>query len=65
MKIDQRVLTVNPDTPTTGWSENAGDRKFGVTGKVVSEHTGHGLCYGVQHDDGTKGFYEPQELEVI
>ena len=46
------------------WAESArGARKWGVKGTVGEHHTGHGLCYTVVHDDGTTGWYDPEELE--
>jgi hypothetical protein len=37
-------------------------RRPGASGKVLGHHDGHGLCYEVRHDDGTTGFYDPDEL---
>jgi hypothetical protein len=66
-KIGQRVRTVAVDNPSTDWEE-PGNRKFGVTGRVISESRGHGLCYQVDH--GLLGllgcgWYEPRELEAL
>lgn len=42
-------------------NENVG----GVEGEVIGEHNSHGLCYDVQHEDGTTVSYDPLELEVL
>ena len=42
-------------------------RKWGVTGKIVEYHNGHGLFFEVKHDGfraGT-GTYDPDEIEVV
>lgn len=44
-----------------GWAS----RKWGVEGEVITHHDSHGLCYDVQHKDGTVGCYDPSELEII
>ena len=57
------VTTVKPAVPTTGWTEKAlAQRRWGTHGIVTDIHRGHGLCYDVQHTDGTTGSYEPSEL---
>jgi hypothetical protein len=48
------------------WTERAWEQKrWGVVGTVIDEHNGHGLCYEVLHEDGTKAAYDPTELELI
>lgn len=37
----------------------------GQTGFVCEHHDSHGLCYGVQFDDGGVAFFDPEELEVL
>jgi len=44
-----------------GWAR----RKWGVRGTIITHHDSHGLCYDVQHPDGTVGCYDPSELEVV
>jgi hypothetical protein len=39
-------------------------RHNGQTGVVREHHDSHGLCYGVQFDDGG-AFYDPNELEIL
>lgn len=59
MKIGMKVLTTR-DKPTIGWHEEAyRSRKWGVIGAIKVVHFDH---FEVEHDDGTKGFYEPHEL---
>ncbi len=36
----------------------------GSTGVVREYHDSHGLCYGVEFEDGVVAFYDPEELEV-
>lgn len=31
-------------------------------GSIVGHSDSHGLCYEVRHDDGTRAFYDPDEL---
>ena len=43
-------------------------RHDGKTGLVFKHHDSHGLCYGVQFDDGTAiqgAFFDPDELEIL
>jgi hypothetical protein len=39
--------------------------KWGVYGIIVRCHDSHGLCYKVQHDDGSVAPYNPEELEEV
>jgi len=45
--------------------EALASRKWGVKGTILKHHDSHGLCYEVQHEDGTVGHYDPSELEVL
>lgn len=57
------VETVRPEKESTDWRpEVLKDRRWGVSGKVVDRVTGHGLCFKVEHEDGTTGWYERREL---
>lgn len=61
-----RVKTTSKKTPDREWMPEAlVARKWGVTGRIVMHHDSHGLCYDVQHDDGTEGCYDPTEFDVI
>ena len=44
-----------------GWAK----RKWGVTGTVLTHHDSHGLCYDVQHPDGSVGCYDPSEIAEL
>ena len=44
--------------------EALASRKHNAKGVVVKHHDSHGLCYEVQHEDGTIGHYDPHELVV-
>lgn len=61
-----RVRTTKSTTSDGEWSKEArAARKWGVEGRIIMHHDSHGLCYDVRHDDGTMGYYEPTEFEVI
>ncbi len=48
------------------WTKEAlAARKWNVQGKVIAYHDSHGLCYDVEHKDGTVGSYDPSELELV
>ncbi len=65
MKIGDRVRTIE-DSRATDWSIGARSNvRWGVDGKVVHVHHGHGLCYDVRHDDGSKAPYNPEELKLV
>ena len=50
----------------TNFTEDARKfRKWGVEGVIEKAHDGHGLCYAVKHDDGTYGYYDPAEFEIL
>jgi hypothetical protein len=42
--------------------EAVAERVPGARGRIVDYSDGHGLCYSVQHEDGTSGYYDPDEL---
>jgi len=65
LRVGQRVRTLQ-DTKPTGYERGArSGNVWGMTGRIAQLHTGHGMCYQVQHDDGSTGMYEPEELEVV
>ena len=46
-------------------AEGKKNRKWGVIGVIVGHHDSNGLCYDVRHDDdGSRGTYDPDELEL-
>lgn len=54
------------DAGDDDWTEEAlANRKWGVGGRVIGYSDSHGLCYEVEHEDGTVGWYNPSEIEVI
>lgn len=60
------VATTQENSEVDDWSEEAlASRQWGVKGKVVNHHDGHGLSYEVEHPDGTIGHYDPSEFKVI
>ena len=66
IKPDTQVKTTQPNSDMlNGWSKEALlERRWDVSGVVFSHHDSHGLCYGVRHDDGSTGYYDPSELEI-
>ena len=61
-KGDTVTTVAIPDPPTDWTPEALRSRRFGVAGTIVDEHNSHGLCYEVQHLDGSIGYYDPREL---
>jgi hypothetical protein len=59
-----RTITENPATVFEWTKEGRAQKKWGVTGEVVTHHNSHGLCYDVLHADGTQACYDPSELEL-
>lgn len=62
-----KVRTTMPDlSQKKEWTKEAwAARRWGVRGTVKTHHDSHGLCYEVTHEDGTLGYYNPNELEVL
>jgi hypothetical protein len=59
------VVTMQPAVESEDWQRNSDDfknRRWGVLGRVVACLNGHGLTYRVEHEDGTRAWYEPREL---
>ncbi len=61
------VNTIQPtQSKENGWTEEGlASRQWGVEGEIVGYHDSHGLHYDVKHPDGTLGYYDPTELEVV
>lgn len=38
------------------------DCQANAIGIITDYHNSHGLCFEVQHEDGTKAWYDPAEL---
>jgi len=63
--IGERVLTL-ASAGAPDWTDEAlKSRKWGVRGKIIQYHTGHSYVYEIKHDDGTFGYYEPGELNLL
>ncbi len=60
-----RTTQENPSSINQWTNEGRAKKKWGIRGNVLAHHDSHGLCYDVQHEDGTKGCYDPAELAVI
>jgi ribosomal protein L21E len=72
-EVGQKVRVVMLDLSITDW-ENPGTRVKGATGHIIRVSNAHGLCYQVRHGfngylpaciQGSLGWYEPHELELI
>lgn len=61
------VRTTKADASSSGgWSDAAlADRKWDMQGVVTDHSDSHGLCYEIMHEDGTVGWYDPSEFEVL
>jgi len=58
-----RVETVRSAKEATDWAaEVLRARRWGVLGRVIKEHASHGLCFSVQHEDGSIAVYESHEI---
>jgi hypothetical protein len=58
-----QTTTENPSLRNEWTEEGKAKRKWGVQGIVIAHHDSHGLCYDVEHRDGSIGCYDPSELE--
>ena len=57
------VKTTQEDSAVNDWTEEVKPkRKWGIKGTILRHHDSHGLCYDVQHADGSEGCYDPSEL---
>ncbi|OHA78765.1 MAG: hypothetical protein A2V96_01345 [Candidatus Yonathbacteria bacterium RBG_16_43_6] len=60
------VKTTQENPDVTGWTPEAlASRQWGVDGKVVTHHDAHGLSYEVKHPDGSIGYYDLTEFNLI
>jgi hypothetical protein len=60
-----KVVTTEANPEIDDWTEDAlPKRRWGVKGTVIMHHDSHGLCYEVQHEDGTIGCYDPSEFQI-
>jgi hypothetical protein len=65
--VGDSVRTTKPNlSMRDDWTEVAWSRKrWGVEGKITSKHNSHGVCFEVEHEDGTKAVYDASELELF
>ncbi len=64
IKYGTKVVTTEANPEIDDWSKEAScSRQWGVKGTVIMHHDSHGLCYEVEHEDGTIGHYDPSELQ--
>jgi hypothetical protein len=61
VRTTQPNLEKKREWTAEGWA----GKKWGVTGKIITHHDSHGLCYDVLHEDGSEGCYDPSEIEVV
>jgi len=61
-----KVITfIDAGMESEDWSDEAKrTRQHEKNGTVIGHHDSHGLCFDVQHSDGTKSCYELHELIV-
>ena len=60
-----KVKTLKPLHNDTYTEETQAKRKWDVNGTIVAHHNSHGLCYDVQHEDGSVGSYDEDEIQVL
>lgn len=61
----ERVITA-PELGDRDFSKEAiKNRKPNAHGVIVGRSDSHGLCYKVQHEDGTIAYYDPDEIEIL
>jgi hypothetical protein len=66
LKNGTAVKTIRPEIESKDWAAEALEcRRWGVVGKIVGYSDSHGLCYRVEHADGTDGWYESRELVLL
>lgn len=58
------TTTENPEIRAEFSNEAIAERKWGVQGSIIEHSDSHGLCYKVQHDDGTVAWYDLSELST-
>lgn len=61
----QRVRTAAVLTERNFTEPALAGRRPNTTGTTCGYQTEFGLCYHVRHDDGSYGWYDPDELEDL
>ena len=59
----QRVTSIGHLTARDYTLEGQAKRRPNAKGSIVDVSDAHGLCWGVEHDDGTIAWYDTDELE--
>ncbi len=60
-----KVVTTASNPEVDDWTREAlQSRCWGVKGTVIMYHDSHGLCYDIQHEDGSVGSYDPSEFRT-
>ena len=63
LQFGTKVRTTE-DAGSNDWTAaGRAQRRWGEKGVVMDRSDSHGLCFCVRHQDGTKAWYEPDELE--
>lgn len=67
LEIGTLVKTVlDENNITKDWVPEAlASRRWDIRGVVEKHSDSHGFCYGVRHEDGSGGWYDPHELEEV
>ena len=60
-----RVVVEHDHSFDREYSEGRPSAKKIALGLVLGHSDSHGLCYHVRHEDGTKCWYEPEEVKEI
>lgn len=60
-----RTLQLSNRTPGDWHPDAEKDCRWGVTGRITHVSDSHGVCYRVEHEDGSSAWYEPAELELL
>lgn len=61
IKTTQPNLAMRGEWTDKGWHA----REWDVTGTITAHHDYHGLCYDVQHEDGSRACYDPSEIVTL
>ncbi|MBT5808190.1 hypothetical protein HOI18_02840 [Candidatus Uhrbacteria bacterium] len=61
------VVTTEENKSLRGeWEEDTLKmRVWGIAGQIVGHSDSHGLCYDVEHTDGTRASYDSTEFDVV
>ncbi|KKK75189.1 hypothetical protein LCGC14_2876240 [marine sediment metagenome] len=55
------LVPENKEYQRKAWAK----RKPGMIGEIVKHSNSHGLCFEVLHNNGSSGWYEPDEVDVL